>query len=213
MKQDERTRRTQERILSAAIAEFGSKSFDCASLNTICSEHHISKGLIYHNFKNKDELYLKCVQICYDSFAAYLKASETDSGDVRSDIQHFLNSRQTFFEENPYFRHIFFSSILQPPVHLCSQLRQMRSGYEQYLEEHYRRLLSRMELRSGVSVEQALHYVLAFQEMFNGYFRDRSAQEHSFSDMIREHEDQLSEGLDLMLYGIARQKEDEDEHR
>lgn len=208
MRQDEKTRRTQERILSAAIAEFGSKSFDCASLNTICSENNISKGLIYHNFKNKEELYLRCVQICYDRFTEYLKSSETDSGDIRSDIQHFLNSRQTFFVENPCFRHIFFSSILQPPAHLCGQLRQMRSGYEQYLKEHYRRILSRMELRKGVSIDQALNYFLAFQEMFNGYFRDRSAQDQNFSGMIQAHEDQLSESLDFMLYGIARQQED-----
>ena len=56
MRKEEKTRRTYERILSAAIAEFGTKSYDSASLTTLCNENQISKGLVYHNFKNKDEL-------------------------------------------------------------------------------------------------------------------------------------------------------------
>lgn len=208
MKQDEKTRRTQERILAAAAAEFGSKSFDAASLNTICSRNNISKGLIYHNFKNKDELYLQCVKLCYDRLTEYLKQNEISSDDIRIDMKHFLDSRQTFFMENPDYRSIFFTSILQPPVHLRTRIRTLRSGYDAYLTEHYRQLFSRIELRSSVSVEQALNYFLAFQEMFNGYFRDKSAEGASLSGMIEAHEEQLSSLLDLMLYGIAKQQEE-----
>ena len=56
MKKEEKTRRTYEKIRNAAIVEFGTKSYENASLNTICSENNISKGLLYHNFKGKDDL-------------------------------------------------------------------------------------------------------------------------------------------------------------
>lgn len=45
-----------------AIEEFGEKGYDNASINTICAKYSISKGLIHHNFKNKDELYLWSVE-------------------------------------------------------------------------------------------------------------------------------------------------------
>ena len=45
---------TYEKILDAAITEFGTKSYETASLNTVCSENNISKGLLYHHFKSKD---------------------------------------------------------------------------------------------------------------------------------------------------------------
>lgn len=64
MKQSEKTKRTKEKIMAAAMEEFGTKSYDAASLNTMCIENQISKGLIYHNFKNKDQLYLQCVGQC-----------------------------------------------------------------------------------------------------------------------------------------------------
>lgn len=57
MKQSEKTKNTYNKILSSAIEEFGEKGYDNASLNTICSKYAISKGLIYHNFKNKDNLF------------------------------------------------------------------------------------------------------------------------------------------------------------
>ena len=46
MKQEERTRITYEKILAGAIKEFGTKSYENASLNTICNENHIAKGLL-----------------------------------------------------------------------------------------------------------------------------------------------------------------------
>ena len=41
--------------MSSAIKEFGRYSFAEASLNNICKEGNISKGIIYHYFKDKDE--------------------------------------------------------------------------------------------------------------------------------------------------------------
>mgnify|MGYP003184531549 CR=1 FL=1 len=62
MKKQEKTQKTKERILTAALQEFGTKSYDTASINSICEIGKIPKGLIYHNFKGKDELYLLCVK-------------------------------------------------------------------------------------------------------------------------------------------------------
>lgn len=47
------TQKTKERILAAALEEFGRKSYDAASVNSICEAGQIPKGLIYHNFKGK----------------------------------------------------------------------------------------------------------------------------------------------------------------
>lgn len=62
MKKQEKTQKTKERILAAALQEFGTKSYDTASINSICEIGKIPKGLIYHNFEGKDELYLLCVK-------------------------------------------------------------------------------------------------------------------------------------------------------
>ena len=64
MKREEKSELTRERILQAAIEEFGTNGYDASALNTICSKNGISKGLIYYNFVDKDDLYLACVSRC-----------------------------------------------------------------------------------------------------------------------------------------------------
>lgn len=208
MKQSEKTKRTKEKILMAAMEEFGTKSYEAASLNTMCVENHISKGLIYHNFKNKDELYLQCVRQCYEQMTEYLRAAEKDFTDAQSELQEILHSRQVFFEENPYCCHIFFDSILKPPKHLQCEIKQLKKEYDTYLAKRYRKLLSRLGLREEVSMENVLEYFMIFQEMFNGYFREQFKRD-DFKSVIADHESKLQSLLDIMLHGVVKEKREE----
>ena len=42
MKKQEKTQKTKERILAAALQEFGTKSYDTASINSICEIDAVS---------------------------------------------------------------------------------------------------------------------------------------------------------------------------
>ena len=99
MKQEERTRITYEKILAGAIKEFGTKSYENASLNTICNENHIAKGLLYHNFKNKDDLYLQCVKICFHELVEYLRSVPFSEENTIDSFKNLFQHRQIFFEK------------------------------------------------------------------------------------------------------------------
>ena len=62
------------------MQEFSAKGYTGASLNTACAENNISKGIIYHHFKDKNELYLLCVEKCFNSLTAHLSALGPPSG-------------------------------------------------------------------------------------------------------------------------------------
>lgn len=48
----------QDRILNAALKEFAAKGYQMASTNEIVREAGISKGLLFHYFNNKKDLFL-----------------------------------------------------------------------------------------------------------------------------------------------------------
>lgn len=204
MKKEEKTKLTREKIIRSAIAEFGTKNYDSASLNTICTENHISKGLIYHNFKNKDEIYLVCVKKSFDELTEYLKNSDTGSSDILEEIRNLLKARQDFVQKNPYYGHIFFCSVLMPPRHLLKEIKEVRRNYDAYLKERYTCLLGNMELREGVEVERAVEYLMLFQDMYNGFFREKACESNELNKVIETHETGISELFDLLLYGIAK---------
>lgn len=72
----------QDRIVKAVMKEFAQKGYDRASTNEMVKEAGISKGLLFHYFKNKKQLYLFLVDYCYniivDEFYKKVDLSEPD---------------------------------------------------------------------------------------------------------------------------------------
>lgn len=205
MKKEEKTRRTYERILAAAIVEFGTKSYDNASLTTLCNENQISKGLVYHNFKNKDALYLKCVEECFREMTAYFKDKEYKAGGVRERLHSLLELRQQFFKEHPYYCNIFFQTVLQPAPHLRREIQKLRKEYDEFYMNCFREILRQLELREGITMDAAMEYFVVFLEMFNGYFQSKYYETEDFHALMKDHEVNLSKILDMMLYGIVKE--------
>ncbi len=206
MNQKEKSRISKDKILNAAIAEFGTKTYENASLNNICNDNKISKGLIYHYFKNKDELFLRCVKVCFDEFVDYLSKEEFDQLDFQKYMQNYLDLRYRFFQDNIYYSHIFFHAVLQPPVHLKEQIKDLRADFDTLNISHYRMALSNVTLRHNISEEEAIEYFFIFQEMFNGCFQSKAYESLDFNSLIEMHELKLSKILNIMLYGISKEE-------
>ncbi|MEH7303567.1 TetR/AcrR family transcriptional regulator [Neobacillus drentensis] len=72
----------QDRIINAAIKEFAEKGYDRASTNEIVKEAGISKGLLFHYFQNKKQLFFFIFDYCYelviDEFYKKINFQETD---------------------------------------------------------------------------------------------------------------------------------------
>lgn len=58
--------RTQERILKAAQAEFARKGYDGARVDAIILRAKVSKNLLYHHFRSKEELYIRVLERTYE---------------------------------------------------------------------------------------------------------------------------------------------------
>lgn len=206
MRKEEKTRRTYEKILSAAIVEFGTKTYDSASITTLCNENQISKGLVYHNFKNKDELYLKCVEACFEKMTSYFKNNVYKAETVQESMHGLFLVRQKFFEDNPHECNIFFNTVLQPPEHLRREIHVLRKEYDAFYTDCFRKLLQEMQLREGITMDAALEYFMVFLEMYNGYFQSKSGEKNDMHALIKDHEVNISKILDIMLHGVVKEK-------
>lgn len=72
----------RDQIINAAFDEFGENGFKKASTNNIVKKAGVSKGLLYHYFKSKEELYDYLLDFCFETVAHTLKTKmdwqETD---------------------------------------------------------------------------------------------------------------------------------------
>jgi TetR/AcrR family transcriptional regulator len=100
----------QDRIINAAIKEFAQKGYDSASTNEIVKEAGISKGLLFHYFQSKKQLFFFLFDYCYnlvaDEFYKKVDLSERDffkrirqSVHIKMDLQTKYPDILTFIQE------------------------------------------------------------------------------------------------------------------
>ena len=65
-RQAERRQNSRREILCAAMEEFGTRGYGGVSIEGICTRHGISKGMMYHYYSGKDELFLDCVRQVFE---------------------------------------------------------------------------------------------------------------------------------------------------
>lgn len=100
----------QDRIINAAIKEFAQKGYDSASTNEIVKEAGISKGLLFHYFQSKKQLFFFLFDYCYnhvaDEFYKKVDLTERDffkrirqSVHIKMDLQTKYPEILTFIQE------------------------------------------------------------------------------------------------------------------
>jgi len=73
----------KERLINCAFEEFGTNTFDKASTNKIVKNANVSRGLLYHYFENKQDLYDCLKTFAYEEM---LEALQTQLNWEDSDI-------------------------------------------------------------------------------------------------------------------------------
>lgn len=191
MKQIEKSQQSKEKILHAAVSEFGAKGYAGASLNALLSDNGLSKGLLYHYFENKDQLYLGCVSVCFHSLMAWMSRVER-GGSAAEVLRSYFDIRRRFFVENPMLERMFFEAILQPPVHLERELTKARADFDAFNRTLFQLVLRGLKLREGVSEEDGLYYFNLMQSALHLQFRSG----------IDCYEERAYQTMELLLYGL-----------
>ncbi len=200
MNRDEKNLMTKQKIIDAALQEFSEKRFAEASMNTICSTGKISKGIIYHYFKDKDELYLVCVKACFDNLTGYMEEHmELDSDDMEENLQRYFDVRINFFAENPLYLKIFCSAVITPPAHLATDISDIRKAFDDMNIRILTSLLNQIKLRPGFTVDEVIHTFRLFQDFVNTRYQMQTVDYTG----IQQHENQCKRILNLLLYGVA----------
>lgn len=204
MKREEKNLQSRQKIMDSALKEFGDKSYAEASLNTICKEGNISKGIIYHYFKDKDELFLACMKECFDALTAYLKKQvSVDEKPADWLLKQYFDARMVFFKQNPAYLKLFSSAVIMPPPHLAASISGIRKDFDALNVEVFTALLKRVSLRSDITIEEAVNELRLYQDFVNTQYQMKTI--HPVN--MEEHEKQCSRTLEILLYGIvAREK-------
>lgn len=203
MNREEKNLQTRQKIIDSALSEFGKKNYSEASVNTICTAGNISKGIIYHYFKDKDELYLLCVRDCFDALTKYLDNSDlADTAPIEAALERYFDARIAFFEAHPLYLGIFCSAIMNPPPHLTASIDKITSGFHRQAVSILTTLLKTQKLRPDITVEDVVEVFCEYQDFVNTRFQMKAAGETT----LKEHEARCRRSLQILLYGVIERQ-------
>ena len=198
MKKSEKTEITVSRILESAMSEFGNKGYAGGTVNNICKTG-INKGLLYHNFAGKDALYLTCLKRSSEKMIGYVR----ECGGAK-DLKGYMAVRMDFFRTFPNEAHIVLEAQLNPPAHLSDEINRALTEFHTLNEQVYLKTLDTLDLRDGITREDAVSYFHLMQTMLNGYFSSPVFQNVVFKEKAKMHEVAVLKLFDFILYGVAK---------
>lgn len=169
----------RERILQAALDEFAEKGYRAASTNSIASRAGVAKGLIFHYYGSKKELYLAIYQWLTDEVFAELDAALNDAPADLFERFFVLSERKLAMFQNSPKRTRFGLTLYTAPeeIRLLVGERAAKSAQQGVLA----RLLAGADisrLRPGVSPEEAMDAIstisAGLQQVVISMFRQRT---------------------------------------
>ena len=205
MTQKERQERSKNEIFKASMEEFGTRNYDEVTIESICKKHNISKGMMYHYYSSKDELFLLCVQDTFTSLEEYIKKGIADLSEQNlfDAIRNFFLLREYFFQIHPKRKNIFENAMLRPPKKLTEQINSLREPIRIINWQFLNRILSNMKLRSGLDIEKVACYMESIEPVFHSIVMhyQTKKQIHDIHSLFVLVEDIL----DMLLLGILQQ--------
>ena len=204
MTQKERQERSRKEIYQAALEEFGAAGLEAVTMDSICANHGISKGMMYHYYSNKDELFLLCVERTFQELRAHVERdmAHLSGEDTAAAVKDFFMIRERFFQLHPQQKLVFESAMLRPPKHLAAQIQALRAPMRRLNQEFIEGLIDKMPLRPDLKPEMVTRYLETieslFQNMIVSYQGGHPAQD--FHAML----ETAGELLNMVLFGILR---------
>ena len=204
MNREEKNQQTRQRIMDSALTEFSKKGYGASSVNAICAVQNISKGIIYHYFNAKDDLFLACVEECFTLLTNYLKETvQLKPGKIQNQLTEYFTARSNFFRENPVYQRIFCEAVITPPAHLRAEIQKRRQVFDTWNTQILEYLLEQISLCPQFTKQDVIETFRQFQDFMNAkyQFSDLSVQE------FETHEVNCRKALNILLYGVVKRGE------
>lgn len=150
----------QDRMINGSIKVFAQNGYDKASTDIIIVEAGISKGLLFHYFGSKKNLYYFVMEYCARYLIMELKASIPDSEKNLFERVKLVEQAKLMMLKNYPFLDLF---LICAAGEQSEDVKECAADWSSQVDEAYRQLLNEKSdpdlIRGNISVEDAREIV------------------------------------------------------
>jgi TetR/AcrR family transcriptional regulator len=177
------------RILNAAINEFAQKGYKNASTNEIVREAGISKGLIFHYFKSKKQLYIFLYDYLMEIMREeYFQKLWLDEKDFLEKIRMASLTKLELYRRHPLIFKFFLTAYAETDAEVKNEI---QARNQKMIETNLPRIYDNVDmsnLRDGVDRQKAINLIVwALEGYANSKIPEfKTMDEKEFSDLVAE---------------------------
>ncbi len=193
----------KDKILSASLKEFADNGFDKASTDKISRDAGVSKGLVFHYFKNKENLYITTINMCIDDIFEAYEGFDYYDPDFCSALTKLMELKYNFFVKNPLHYSLLIKSFYNSPKKLQKRLADRYSEIKQVGIDIVVDMISHLPLKSDVDKEDIVTVIMGITNVVEGrylsYFIDNDSNFDKYYDLVKNDYIKL---INIVMYGI-----------
>ena len=106
-----RSARTRERILQAATEVFARRGFHGARVADIAEQAGIAYGLVYHHFRNKDEILAAIFSERWSRYVQYIEEMAGSERSFREQVGHLVHFWVETWRQDPHLMTVMINEI------------------------------------------------------------------------------------------------------
>ncbi len=151
----------QDRIINAAITEFAKKGYGKASTNEIVKEANISKGLLFHYFKSKKDLFL----FLYDYFTELLTKEfyekfDLTEKDIFTRLKNLMVIKMQLINKHPEIMNFMIAANYEESAEIRAELENRKN---EMLTSSYQKIFDNIDVskfKEGIDIKRAMSTII-----------------------------------------------------
>ncbi|MBA4495686.1 TetR/AcrR family transcriptional regulator [Paenactinomyces guangxiensis] len=198
----------RDKVLQAAIKEFARCGYERASTNQIIQEANISKGLLFHYFKNKKNLFLATLDYCFNLLLNHMQPyMEEMSADFFERLLELGKAKMKMFLDHPLEYRILMIAFADAPAEIAEEIKQRYEQTEAISYSFMLRGIDHSKFRPEIDQEKAIQLVmLSLEAMRNQWLQRFQVNEDKglsqFDDALQE----MEQMVEILKYGVYRRE-------
>lgn len=176
----------QEKIINAAMKEFADKGYDQASTNEIVKSAEISKGILFHYFKNKKQLFLFLYDYAIEKSAeVFFKSLDSGEVDFFKKLKQVLEIKLDFLTKYPDFFHFMEEAYSESSPEVKGELEKRNQAV---LAANIGKIFENVDtskFREGIDLQKAIRIITWTSEGMTNDAMKRAKYLHEKVDFVK----------------------------
>lgn len=197
----------KEKIIQASIEEFSEHGFEKASTDRISQRAEVSKGLIFHYFGSKENLFMTAMNKCIDDAIKEFENLELPQDDFISILMKLMEVKYKFYLNNPMHYKMIVVGFYNSP-------KKLKAGLEKrYVEIKQVGINILMDIIKGLPMKEniAAEDIVSIMSGITGIIESKyiplfTMESTSYEKYYGVVKDEYIRLMNILMYGILEER-------